>query len=203
MPAPAAAAAAAVDAVPKSGGKKKLLLIIITVLVLVAVAAAAALVLLKKRQAAALDEALDEDVVAVDEAVSEMPTGVPPVFLALDPFTFNLADKNVERYAQIGITLELESAETAEKFKAYMPAVRGNILMLLAHKSAEDLLDRAGKERLAAEIMREAVRPMGIKLPPVEAESPEGAASAPAGKKRKSKVHSPVTRVHFSNFIIQ
>src|SRR5688500_18942656 len=149
MPAPAAAAAAAaVDAAPKSGGKKKLLLIIVTVLVLLAVAAAAALVMLKKRQATALDEELDEDVVAVDEAVSEMATGVPPVFLALDPFTFNLADKNVERYAQIGITLELESAETAEKFKAYMPAVRGNILMLLAHKSAEDLLDRAGKERL-------------------------------------------------------
>lgn len=202
MPAPAAAAAA-VDAAPKSGGKKKLLLIIVTVLVLLAVAAAAALVLLKKRQATALDEELDEDVVAVDEAVSEMPIGVPPVFLALDPFTFNLADKNVERYAQIGITLELESAEMAEKFKAYMPAVRGNILMLLAHKSAEDLLDRAGKERLAAEIMREAVRPMGIKLPPVEAEGQEGAASAAAGKKRKSKVHSPVTRVHFSNFIIQ
>ncbi|MCM5679372.1 flagellar basal body-associated FliL family protein [Schlegelella sp. S2-27] len=201
MPAPAAAAA--VDVVPKSGGKKKLLLIIVTVLVLLAVAAAAALVLLKKRQAAVLDEELDEDVVTVDEAVSEMHTGVPPVFLALDPFTFNLADKNVERYAQIGITLELESAETAEKFKAYMPAVRGNILMLLAHKSAEDLLDRVGKERLAAEIMREAVRPMGINLPPVDAEGAEGAASAPAGKKRKSKVHSPVTRVHFSNFIIQ
>ena len=194
---------AAVDATPpQRGGKKKLLVIVVAVVVGLALAAGAALVLLKKQRHAADDDPdADEEVVSVDEAVSEMPHGTPPVFLALEPFTFNLADKSIERYAQIGVTFELDSPETAEKVKAYMPAVRGNILMLLAHKSADDLLDRAGKEKLAAEIMREAVRPMGIELPPVD--EAEQDADAPKSKKRKSKVRSPIKRVHFSNFIIQ
>ena len=201
MPSAVAPAAAAEDATPaKKKGGKKLLLIAVVVLVLLAVAAAAAVVLLKKRQAAN-EEAEYEEEAAAAHAIAEVDLSKPPVFLPLDPFTVNLADKNVERYAQIGITLEVESPETAEKMKAFMPAVRSNILLLLAHKTSEDLLDRAGKERLAAEIMREAVRPMGIRLPEVEPADAE--ASAPASKKRKPAVDSPVTRVHFSNFIIQ
>ena len=193
---------AAVDALPpQGGGKKKLLLIVVAVLVLLALVAGAALVLLKmQRQTADRGYDDDDEIVSVDEAVSEMPRSAPPVFLPLDPFTFNLADKNIERYAQIGVTLEMVSPEAAERLKAYMPAVRGNILMLLAHKRAEDLLDRAGKEKLAAEIMREAVQPMGIELPPVDdAEADDTSRS----RKRKSRVRSPIRQVHFSNFIIQ
>lgn len=205
--APAAAAAAAAEDPPplkKKGGKKKLLLMLVVVLVLLAVAAAAAVVVIKKRQAAALEDGLAEDA-AVLEEVAEIDE-TPPVFLPLDPFTFNLADKTVERYAQIGITLELDSPEAADRLKAYMPAVRGNILMLLAHKTADDLLDRAGKERLAAEIMREAVRPMGIKLPPVETAAEAARGASAAGGSQRSPTPppaSPVRRVHFSNFIIQ
>ena len=47
-----------------------------------------------------------------------------------------------------------------------MPAIRNAILMILAHKSAAELLERTGKEALAAEIMRESVRPMGIEIEP-------------------------------------
>ena len=45
-----------------------------------------------------------------------------------------------------------------------MPAIRNTILMVLAHKTSTELLDRDGKEKLAAEIMREAVRPLGIEI---------------------------------------
>ena len=45
-----------------------------------------------------------------------------------------------------------------------MPAVRNAILLILAQKSSRDLLGRSGKEELAEEIMREAVRPMGIEI---------------------------------------
>lgn len=198
----APAAAAAEDAAPakKKGGKKRLLLIAVVVLVLLAAAAVAGVIVLKKRQAA-LEEAEYQEGAAAAEAVAEIDTANPPVFLPLDPFTVNLADKNVERYAQIGITLEVQSPEMAEKLKAFMPAVRSNILLLLAHKTSDELLDRAGKERLAAEIMRESVRPMGIRLP--EAEPAAAEASAPEQKKRTPPVDSPVKRVHFSNFIIQ
>jgi flagellar FliL protein len=63
------------------------------------------------------------------------------------------------------------------------------------------LLEREGKELLAEEIMREAVRPLGIELDP-----PAVAASgAPARKKKRAEpeVHNPVEHVHFSSFIIQ
>jgi flagellar FliL protein len=62
------------------------------------------------------------------------------------------------------------------------------------------LLERAGKEALAAEILRESVRPLGI-----EVEEPEGDAHKKATPKKQKKVteHNPVQKVHFSNFIIQ
>ena len=45
-----------------------------------------------------------------------------------------------------------------------MPAIATPILMVLANKTSKELLDREGKEQLAQEIMREAVRPMGIEI---------------------------------------
>jgi len=86
----------------------------------------------------------------------------PPTFVPLDPFVVNLADRDADRYAQIGMTLEVEDAKFAESMKGYMPAIRNGILMILAHKTAGELLTREGKEQLAEEVAREAVRPMGI-----------------------------------------
>ena len=79
---------------------------------------------------------------------------VPPVFVPLDPFTVNLADKESERYAQVGITLEIEDAKFGDQLKLYMPAIRNNILMVLAHKRSSDLLERSGKEKLLASSYR-------------------------------------------------
>jgi flagellar FliL protein len=135
----------------------------------------------------------------------------PPTFVPLDPFVVNLADHDSDKYAQIGVTLQVDDAKFAEQMKAYMPAIRNGILMVLAHKSSQELLQREGKEKLAAEIQREAVRPMGIEIDdPDEEEAAAAAAEAEAkaaGKKkkrkRKAEVHNPVEKVHFSNFIIQ
>ena len=141
-----------------------------------------------------------------------------PVYLPLDPFIVNLADKDVDRYAQIGITLELESTVFADQVKAYMPAVRNAILLILAQKTSRDLLGRSGKEELAEEIMREAVRPMGIEIlapePVTAAPMVVAARAAPTGRPRtrprsrtkkakKAAVRNPVQHVHFSSFIIQ
>jgi flagellar FliL protein len=187
--------AAAADAAPAKGGKKLLLFAIIGVVVL-AVAAVAAVLLLKKHGAQDEDEALDEPPAAT-QSTKKKKAAVAPTFLPLDTFTVNLADRQAERYAQVGITLEVESPEVVEQLKAFMPAIRSNILMLLSQKTATELYDRAGKEQLAMEIMREAVRPLGIEL---DEEPP----AAPNGKARKRPaVHNPILAVHFSNFIIQ
>lgn len=126
----------------------------------------------------------------------------PPTFVPLDPFTVNLADKDVDRFAQIGISLEIEDPKIADQLKAYMPAIRGNILMLLSHKVAADLLSREGKLQLAKEINREAVRPLGIELDD-EADAGHGEEAPKKKKKKKPAVVSPITGVHFSSFIVQ
>ena len=66
-----------------------------------------------------------------------------------------------------------------------------------------ELLTREGKEKLAKDITREAVRPMGIEIDDEDEDEPP--ADAPKKKKKKKKAHveSPISQVLFSNFIVQ
>lgn len=172
----------AADAAPVKRSRKKLFILIgaAALVLLVLVAVGAALYLRNKAAHAAAEEAGDDDGGAPHAAARIDPKHAP-TYLPLDPFVINLADKNVDRYAQIGITLELDNAAFADEMRAYMPAVRNAILLILAHKSSGELLDRSGKEDLAREIQREAVRPMGIEPGEAEPVSVEKPASAPQG----------------------
>ena len=203
--------AAAVDAVeaPKQKKRisKKLLIILVAVTALLLGAGGAAFYVMKQRAAAAAAAAA-EDGEETAEAATEPEKKKkkkehksPPSFLPLDAFVVNLADREQERYAQVGITLQIEDPKIAEELKLYMPAIRNGVLMILAHKTSAELLEREGKERLAEEIMREVVRPLGIDLDPPAA----AASGAPARKKKRvePEVHNPVEHVHFSSFIIQ
>jgi flagellar protein FliL len=195
-----ATAPAAETAAPKGGGSKKLIIILAAVLVLVLVGGGAALLLLKKKPVDEGEDGTEQTEEQAPKAKAKAKSDHAPTFVPLDPFTVNLADKDVDRFAQIGITLEVDDPKFAEKIKAYMPAIRSNVLMVLAHKTAGELLSREGKEKLAKEIMREAVRPMGIEID-IEEEDVEGAPKKK--KKKKAAVESPVTQVLFSNFIVQ
>ena len=215
-PAPVAEAAAAAAA-PKKG-KKKLIIIIAAVLLVVLAGGGAAVYMVKKKAAAeaAAADAEDAGDAPAEEHVAEHKKDehkAPPVFVPLDPFVVNLADRESERFAQIGVTLQVEDAHFADEIKLYMPAVRNGVLMVLAHKTSKELLERSGKERLAAEIMRESVRPMGINIvaeeeDPADAEAADANADdKPKAKKKKKKKappeHNPVLSVNFSSFIIQ
>jgi flagellar FliL protein len=200
--------AAAVDAVeaPKQKKRlsKKLLIILVAVTVLLLAAGGAAFYVMKQRAAAAAAAAAEngeETADAAGEPEKKKEHKGPPSFLPLDAFVVNLADRDQERYAQVGITLQIEDPKTAEELKLYMPAIRNGVLMILAHKTSAELLEREGKELLAEEIMREAVRPLGIELDPPAA----AASGAPVRKKKRAEpeVHNPVEHVHFSSFIIQ
>lgn len=198
----AAAAQSLPDASPKTGGKKKLLVLVVVALLVLGVAAAGAVWFVNKQRmdAAALDEedAGDE---SADGSARQDAHRSPPAYLPLDPFVVNLADRDSERFAQIGITLELEEAQFGDQIKAYMPAIRNGILMVMAHKTSKELLTRPGKEELAGEIMREVLRPLGIELQEPAAEGEDKPA-----KSRRGKIpieESPVRHVHFSSFIIQ
>ncbi|MDL5033587.1 flagellar basal body-associated FliL family protein [Pelomonas sp. APW6] len=192
--------AAAAEAAPSGGGKKKLIIIIAAVLLLVLIGGGAALMLMKKKQHAE-DEDGGEAPAAVETSHAKPKPGTPPTFVPLEPFTVNLADKEVDRFAQVGVTLEVADPHMADQLKAYMPAIRSNVLMVLSHKTSAELLTREGKEKLAREIQRESVRPMGIELD--EEEDEEAAATTKKKKKKKKAVESPVTQVLFSTFIVQ
>lgn len=73
------------------------------------------------------------------------------VFLPLDAFTVNLGDE-LNRFAQVAMTLELISNEAAEEVKVAMPAVRDRILRLVASQSSGRLLSNDGKLELAEKI---------------------------------------------------
>lgn len=196
--------AATADAgAPPAKGKKKLIIIIAAVLVLVLGGVGAMLVLKKPAAEEGEDEAHAPAKKPAAAAKKHDPKN-PPVFAPLDPFTVNLADKEAERYAQVGITLELDDPHTAETLKAYLPAVRNNILLLLASKTSAELLAPDGKTKLAREVARETSRGLGVEIEDEEAEDEDEAAAAKK-KKKKKKVEQvlPVSAVYFSNFIIQ
>jgi flagellar FliL protein len=198
-------ATAAAEAPAPAKGKKKLIIIIAAVLVLALGGGGAALMLGKKKHA----EEDGEEGAPAKTAAKHDPKAVP-VFVPLDPFTVNLADRDAERYAQVGITLEIEDAKVGEQIKVYMPAIRNNILMAIADRNAAELMDRGGKAKLADKIRKETSRALGVEVEEDDeaaaADEEDKPAKAAKSKKKKKKAEPPalpVRAVHFSNFIIQ
>ena len=212
------AAAAAADAVPvKSGGKKKLVLMVAVAAIVLGGGGVGAMLYMKKQKAAAEEAAAaaadDGDAEAAPvKHEAKKAKGEKPVFVPMDPFVVNLADHDSDRYAQIGITLEVPDEKVSEEIKTYLPAIRNNILLLLAHKSSTDLAGGDGKELLARQIRREALKAMGEEVDDDDADAApaaaEGASAADAPVKRKKKKKpvaddAPIRSVQFSSFIIQ
>ncbi len=196
-----ATAAAAADAPAKGGGMKKLIIIIAAVAVLV-VAGGVALLLVFNKKAAAEEEGGEAAPAA--HAAPAHKKGEAPVFVPLEPFTVNLADKEVDRFAQIGVTLEVADAHTGDEIKAYLPAIRSNVLVLLSHKNSADLLSPEGKDKLSREILREAVRPLGFEIDEEDDDTPPPAGTTTKKKKKKHAPQAlPITQVLFSSFIVQ
>jgi flagellar protein FliL len=142
------------------------------------------------------------------KAASKVDPKAVPAFVPLDPFTVNLADRDADRYAQIGITLEVDDAKTGDQIKNYMPAIRNNILMAIADRTAGELLGRDGKAQLAERLRRETARALGYEVGDDEAAADEDEEEEKPKKKKKKSARKPavvlpIKAVHFSNFIIQ
>jgi flagellar FliL protein len=215
------AAAAPADAPPKKS-KKKLIIIVVAALVLAGGGGGGFFYMKQKAAAAAAAAAAaeEDEEAPVAKAAAHKDPKAKPTYVPLEPFVVNLADRESEKYAQIGITLQVDDAKVADDMKTYMPALRNGILMILAHKSSEELLQRDGKETLAQEIMIAAAQALGIEIEDAEEAPPTKSAKKSAHaaddeeeeqpkkskkkkKKKKKAEPNPVTHVHFSNFIIQ
>ena len=173
------------DAAQAPAKSKKLIIIGAIVAVLLVAAAAVLLLMTSKSQGDGYDD--DEPVKAA---------AVVPTFLPLENMVVNLADTGGDRFAQIGITLELQDEATATLVKQYMPSIRNGILMLVSQRTAEDLLQRQGKEQLAADILQEVTRPLAGNKPRAQVDDDDM-------DDRPRRRASPVRRVLFSSFIIQ
>lgn len=204
----AAAAAAAPAASPKKG-RKKIIIIAAAVVVLLVVGGIAAFFALKSHPA---DEDEDEVEVAAVHKHKKEKHAAPepfdpkhaPTFVPLEVFTVNLADRDNDRYAQVGITLEVEDGKAGEQIKAFMPAIRNNILMVLARKSSGDVRSDEGKKLLAAEVHAQALRPLGYDFEPEDLMEDDEAPKPGASKRKKRKLPPlPIKAVHFANFIVQ
>lgn len=180
--------APAADAKEKPKSKK--MIIIIAAAVLLLGGGGAGYFFLMKKNA-------DEDGDEKPAASASHDKKVAPTYLPLENMVVNLADAGGDRFAQIGITFEIEDAHAADQVKAYLPKIRDMILRQASQRSSEELLTTDGKEKLAGEILKESSRILGFE-PEEEEESPK------AKKKKKAKrPESPLTAVLFSNFIVQ
>ncbi len=212
----APAAAPAEGEAPKKGNKK-LIIIGAAVAVLLAGGGGAFFMMKKKADAEAAAAAEGED----GEAEHAKPAKQakkpehgkdehkgPPTFVPLEPFVVNLADKDTERFAQVGVSLQIDDPHMAEEMKGYMPAIRNSVLLILSHKTSAELLSVEGKQKLAEEIRRDAARAMGYEIDDPEEEEAEAKAETDGAKKKKKKKkkvesYNPIVQVHYSNFIIQ
>lgn len=191
-----AAAAPANGEAPAKPKSRKLLFIIIGVVVLALIGAGTALFLLKKSQSE--DEEDGTELTAEEEHAAPLrDPKTPPTFLPLDSMVVNLADPGGNRFAQLGITLQLADAKTGEEMKTYMPSIRNGILILVSQRTAEQMLRTDGKQALTQDIMAEISNVMGY-----DYERP-GAEPAAQGKKKKKAAPNPLEGVLFSSFIVQ
>ncbi|MFN4120638.1 flagellar basal body-associated protein FliL [Acidovorax sp.] len=181
---------------------KKMLVIIIGVVLLLVVGGGGAAWFMTRSHGD------DEEGGGAAAARKEAPK-VAPTFLAMENMVVNLADPGGDRFAQIGITLELADAKTSEQVKLYLPTIRSGILMLISQRTSSELLQREGKEKLANDILREVSRPLGYSVPSERARARAAAAENEEDEdedrpaRRRAEPRNPVHRVLFSSFIIQ
>ncbi|WP_300653628.1 flagellar basal body-associated FliL family protein [Hydrogenophaga sp.] len=191
----AAATATASDAPKKKS--KKLLFIIIGVVVLALIGAGAALFIMKKNAAAADDEFADEEPAA---HVAKDPK-TAPVFMPLENMVVNLADPGGTRFIQLGLTLQLQDAKTETDVKTYMPSIRSDILLLISQRTADEMLQVQGKEKLAKDIITAISKEMDYEI--ADSADAEHADEAPKKKKKSKTPPNPVQAVLFSSLIVQ
>jgi flagellar FliL protein len=171
----APAAAGEAEAKPAKG-KKMLIIILAVVILLVVAGGGAAFFLLKKKGG---DAEHEEDAAPAKSAKVDPKSA--PTYLPLENMVVNLADPGGNRFAQVGITLQVDDLKTGDTIKAFMPGIRNGILLILSQRTTDELLQVQGKEQLAADIIAEVSRQLGYE-----------------GKK-----HNPVQAVLFSSFIVQ
>jgi flagellar FliL protein len=190
--------AAAAEPAKKPAKSKMLIIIGVVVVLLLVVGGSVTAWWMSQRH---LDDEEGDGTVASAKAAAPV---VAPTYLPIDRLVVNLADNGGDRFAQIGIELELTDSKTADLVKKHMPGIRNSIILLASQRTSDELLTREGKEKLAVDIRREVSRPLGFDVPAAKGgpDAQKGDEGNDAPRSRKAAAN-PVLRVLFSDFIIQ
>jgi len=134
----------------KGGGKLTKILIVLVIVLLLAVGGLGAWLFMGKGEEGegeAAEAEGKEHAAAVEHA--------PAHYLPLKPeFTVNFADDRKAAYLQVEITVMARKPEALSVVETEMPVIRNDVLNILSSKTYDELSDRAGKEALAAEILK-------------------------------------------------
>jgi len=178
------------EATPKKS--KKMLIIVVALVVVIGGLAAALLLVMGKKSG---DNAGHEEQ-AAEETNAEHPKfdpHKPPIFVALEPFTVNLAPEDGnEQYLQVVASLRVADDKVGEEVKAFMPEIRHEVLSLLAGKKSSEITTPDGREELADDIKDICNEVMGWEPP-----------SSKRKKKSEPEETGPVISVYFTQFIVQ
>jgi flagellar FliL protein len=130
------------DAKPASS-KKKIIIIAVAAIVLIGAAVGVTLMLLGGGD----EEAAEEEVVAEEQAKPETH------YMPLEKMVVNFAQKGPVRYLQVEMELMAHDPAVIDAIKEHMPAIRNDMLVLLASQKYEQLSSREGKENLRGELL--------------------------------------------------
>lgn len=137
---------------PKPKGKKKILLLALVGLFLIGGGLAAFIF-------------LGDDPPVGKEAQASQVAHKERVFMTLEPFLVNLADKETRRYLKLKVELEVENEKALKELEKSIPRLRDSFIMLLSSKTYLDLSSLEGKQQLKQELKkRVAALPGGQKV---------------------------------------
>ena len=137
---------------PAKGGSKKLIIIIAAVVLVLLLGGGAAVFLMKGSKAPAED---GDDEATEAEAEGEEGEGgeggaMAPAIMPLETFIVNLQVKG--SFLKTTIQLEFAEPEIPKTAEADIPKIRDVVIRLMSAKSAADILNTEGKERLREEL---------------------------------------------------
>lgn len=168
--------------VPKKS--RKLLYIVIAVIVLLLAGGATAFFLPK-----------GEPPKRAESAIDNQPKPMAK-FVDLGTFTSNLVREDEERFLHVTISIKLTKPELEEKIKASSPEILHRINMVLQSKRASELMDFAGKEKLAKQIQAQVEYVLDLRKvsPPISAE---------ASGNETVTIKNGISEILFTSFLIQ
>ena len=142
---------------------KKLLLIIVAAVVILAIGGGAAFYMISQKKAAAAEQAA-EDAADEGKAADGHDTGEtkkkkkkksgeegPPVFENLKLPPVNLSGE-YEAVAGVAFNIHFTDAHAKDLYTAYLPKIRGDLLLLLSSKTGDELKSYEGKLKFLEEV---------------------------------------------------